>query len=140
MKYRLSKGSLIIKLEEGEGVHESISTICDESGVRMGWVHSGIGILRDFTLGYYTKEGYLKKLFGEPHELLSLSGTITLDEKVPIHLHASLANKEYGVVGGHLFSGTVTNLNEIMISRMPEDVWIGRSFNPKTEYYELDIK
>jgi len=131
---------LIIKLDDGEDVHESLTSICEEHGIRMGWVHSGIGILRDFTLGYYTREGYLKRLFNEPYELLSLSGTITLDAKVPIHLHASLASKDYQVVGGHLFGGTVTNLNEIMITQMPEEIWIGRNLNPKTDYYELDIK
>jgi len=140
MKHKSSMRTLIIKLEDGEDVHESLVKICDEHNMRMGWVHSGIGILRDFTLGYYTQEGYLKKTFEEPHELLSLSGTITLDAEIPIHLHAALANREYEVVGGHLFNAIVTNLNEILITRMPENVWIGRSLNPKTEYYELDIK
>jgi predicted DNA-binding protein with PD1-like motif len=82
----------------------------------------------------------LKKTYEEPYELLSMTGTVTLDAKVPIHLHASLASRNYEVVGGHLFGGTVTNLNEILISKMPDDVWIGRSLNPETEYYELDIR
>lgn len=129
----------MIKLDDGEEVLESLIMICDEHGLRMGWVHSGIGILRNFTLGYYTKESYIKKLFEEPHELLSLTGTVTLDAKAPIHLHASLASRNYEVVGGHLFGGTVTNLNEILISSMPDEMWIGREYNPKTEYYELDI-
>jgi predicted DNA-binding protein with PD1-like motif len=140
MKNKSAENVIIIKLDDGEDVHESILSICEKNDIRMGWIHSGIGILRDFTLGYYTKEGYLKKLFEEPYELLSLTGTVTLDAEVPVHLHASLASRNYEVVGGHLFGGTVTNLNEIFISKMPGDIWIGRTLNPVTDYYELDIK
>jgi predicted DNA-binding protein with PD1-like motif len=140
MKHKTAENVMIIKLDDGEDVHESLLSICERDGVRMGWIHSGIGILREFTLGYYTKEGYLKKLFEEPYELLSLTGTVTLDADVPIHLHASLASRNYEVIGGHLFGGTVTNLNEILISKMPDDIWIGRTLNPVTDYYELDIK
>ena len=140
MRYKSSGQTLIVKLEDGEKVPDGVVRACEVSDLRMGWVHSGIGILRDFTLGYYTRDGYIKRTFEEPYELLSLTGTVTLDAKVPIHLHASLAGSDYKVVGGHLFSGTVTNLNEILIHRMPEDVWIGRSMNPETEYYELDIR
>lgn len=140
MKHKAAENLLIIKLDDGENVHESLLSICEKNDIRMGWIHSGIGILRNFTLGYYTREGYLKKLFEEPYELLSLTGTVTLDAEVPIHLHASLASKKYEVVGGHLFGGTVTNLNEILISKLPSDIWIGRTLNPVTEYYELDIK
>lgn len=140
MKHKRTGRVLMIKLDDGEEVLESLITICNDHDLRMGWVHSGIGILRDFTLGYYTKEGYIKKLFEEPYELLSLTGTVTLEAKVPIHLHASLASRDYGVVGGHLFGGTVTNLNEILISSMPDEMWIGREYNPITEYYELDVR
>ena len=140
MKHKSAEEMLIVKLEDGEDVHSSLIEVCEEHGFRMGWIHSGIGILREFTLGYYTREGYLKRFFEDPYELLSLTGSVTLDAKIPIHLHASLASREYEVVGGHLFGGTVTNLNEILISRMPEGVRLGRNLNPKTEYYELDIQ
>jgi uncharacterized protein len=140
MKHKAADGVLIVKLDDGEDVHSSLAKICDEHDVRMGWVHSGIGILRDFTLGYYTPEGYLKSSFKEPHELLSMTGTITLDAKIQIHLHASLASREYRVVGGHLFEATVSNLNEILITKMPERIRLGRELNPRTEYYELDIR
>jgi len=140
MKHKAADNILMVKLEDGEDVHSSLITLCDRYGIRMGWVHSGIGILREFTLGYYTGEDYQKKFFREPHELISMTGTVTLDAEIPIHLHASLADREYRVVGGHLFGGKVTNLNEILISGMPEEIKLGRELNPRTNYYELDIR
>lgn len=140
MKHKAAENVLIVKLEDGEDVQSSLVTLCDKYGIRMGWVHSGIGIIREFTLGYYTGKDYKKKFFNEPHELLSLTGTITLDAKIPIHLHASVADQEYRVFGGHLFGGKVTNLNEILISKMPEEIKLDRKLNPKTNYYELDIQ
>jgi len=140
MKHKAAEDFLVIKLEEGEDVHSSLIGACESNGVRMGWVHSGIGILREFTLGYYTNDGYIKRFFEDPHELLSLTGTVTLDAEIPIHLHASLASKDYSVVGGHLFGGTVTNLNEILVSKMPKEIWLGRAPNPITNYVELDIR
>ncbi|HUV25055.1 MAG TPA: PPC domain-containing DNA-binding protein [Methanomassiliicoccales archaeon] len=140
MKHKNAENVMIIKLDDGEDVHESLLSACEKNDIRMGWVHSGIGILRNFTIGYYTRGGYLKRTFEEPYELLSLTGTVTLDAEVPIHLHASLAGRNYEVVGGHLFGGTVTNLNEILVTKMPGEIWMGRTLNPATEYYELDIK
>ncbi len=139
MKYSASEDSLVIKLEDGEDVHPSVIEICKEEGLTTGWVQSGIGILQEFTLGYFTTDGYLKQYFEEPHELLSMSGSITLNAEVPIHLHTSLSSKQYDVVGGHLFEGKVRVLNEIMIKRLPEGIKLGRKMNPKTNNYELDI-
>lgn len=140
MEHRASGDFLMIKLDDGEDVHSSLRSICEEHGFRMGWVHSGIGILRDFVLGYFTGKEYLKKRFEESHELLSMTGTVTLDADAPIHLHCSVASREYQVIGGHLFEGTVTNLNEIMIQRAPPDISLGRVYNPKTNNYELRVE
>lgn len=139
MKYSRSDEVLLIKLEDGEDVHSSLIEICDREDFRTGWVYSGIGILREFTLGYFMGREYSKKYFEEPHELLSMSGSVTLDTEVPLHLHTSLSSRQFGVVGGHLFRGTVNVLNEIMIKKLPENIRLRRTINPTTSNYELDI-
>ncbi len=139
MLYRSNDEVLVVKLEDGEKVHPSLIEVCRKHDLRVGWVTSGIGILREFTLGYFTGKEYLKKRFEEPHELLSMSGSVTLDAEVPIHLHCSVSSKEFNVFGGHLFEGVANVLNEILITRV-ENIELGRVLSPKTGYYELDIK
>ena len=139
MLYRSDGEVLIVKLEDGEDVHTSLVDVCKLHGIKYGWVYGGIGILRQFTLGYFTGTSYLKKYFEEPHELLSLSGSITLDTEIPIHLHCSLSSKEFNVFGGHLFKGTANVLCEVFIRKL-QGIELGRKLSPTTGYYELDIK
>jgi len=129
---------LLVKLEDGEDVHAKLAEICEQHDFKSGWVLGGIGILRQFTLGYFTGKEYIKRQFEEPHELLSMSGSITLDAKVPIHLHCSVSSKNFEAYGGHLFEGRANVLNEILIRRF-ERMKLGRVLNTKTGYYELDI-
>ena len=56
-------------------------------------VLSGIGMLKDFEIGYFNTETkqYETALFEKPCELISLSGNITLkDNEIFPHLHVSL--------------------------------------------------
>jgi hypothetical protein len=130
---------LIVKLEDGEDVHMSLADACRCHGMNFAWVYGGIGILREFTLGYFTGRDYIKKYFEEPHELLSLSGSVTLDTEVPIHLHCSVSSRDFNVLGGHLFKGTANVLNEVFIKRL-QGIELGRKLSPVTGYYELDMK
>ncbi len=136
---RTSEGDLLlVKLEDGEDVHARLVEVCEEHDFKCGWVLGGIGILRQFTLGYFTGKEYLKQYFEEPHELLSMSGSVTLDAKVPIHLHCSVSSKTFEAYGGHLFEGKANVLNEILV-RGFDRMKLGRVLNAKTGYYELDI-
>lgn len=85
-------------------------------------VLGGIGMLRDFELGYFDGQEYHKRTFVEPYELVALQGTVVADGPGgsvgpngadgpgghPIaHLHATLAGPDHKCVGGHLFHGLV---------------------------------
>lgn len=104
-------GSLIaIRLEAGERVHDSLIEICRREGVGGGYFLSGIGMLADPLLGWYEVEArrYHEQSFPGRHELLSLSGNISLRDGEPFaHLHAILGHTDYGCFGGHLFSAEV---------------------------------
>jgi len=139
MLHRSDGDVLIVKLEDGEDVHSSLIHACSLHNIKFGWVYGGIGILREFTLGYFIGSSYLKKYFEDPHELLSLSGSITLGAEVPLHLHCSVSSREFNVLGGHLFKGVTNVLNEVFIRRF-DRIEIGRKLSPVTGYYELDIK
>ena len=72
---------LAIRLEIGEEVHASLLEACRSHGVAGGFVHSGIGMLNDPELGFFVEKGrYEKQSFPGRHELLNLSGNVSLTQ------------------------------------------------------------
>lgn len=78
-----------------------------------GLIVSGIGMLKDFKLGFYDSDTgtYEWEEYSECMELLSLNGSITADET--IHLHAVVSGRDHIARGGHLEGGRVHNIVEI---------------------------
>ncbi|TET91568.1 MAG: DUF296 domain-containing protein [Methanomassiliicoccales archaeon] len=138
MKSSEEKNLIIAKLDDGENLFESLKEIIEKHGIKNGLVLSGIGMLRNFVLGYYDGSEYQKKEFKDPCELLSLQGSITTKGETVIHLHTSLADESRNVIGGHLFEAEVCSLNELVIRRL-DDVVLSRKLNPATGLKELQI-
>lgn len=138
MKSGEDKSLIVAKFEDGEDLFESLNTTIERYGIQSGIVLTGIGMLRNFVLGYFDGKIYQKKEFKEPCELVSLQGSITTEKETVIHLHASLAEESNNVVGGHLFQAEVCMLNEIVLRRL-NDLTFTRKENPVTGLKELDI-
>ncbi|MFQ6060847.1 MAG: PPC domain-containing DNA-binding protein [Thermoplasmata archaeon] len=133
------ENSLIIaKLDDGENLFNSLREIIRRHDVGSGLVLSGIGMFRNFVLGYFDGREYQRKRFKRPCELLSLQGSITTKGETVIHLHTSLADENRDVIGGHLFDAEVCSLNEIVIRKL-DDLVLSRKLNPETGLKELDI-
>lgn len=112
------EGSLIfIRLFPGEDVYHALNEACQKHKVETAVVLSGVGQLKQFTLGYFKEKGdYAPEEFEEAHELLSLTGIISNQgRKYNFHLHAVLGNAQKRVVGGHLIKGQVEVTNEIVL-------------------------
>ncbi|MFQ5883943.1 MAG: PPC domain-containing DNA-binding protein [Thermoplasmata archaeon] len=138
MKSGEDRNLIVAKLDDGENLFESLEEIIEKHGIRSGLVLSGIGMLRNFVLGYYDGSEYQKKEFKDPCELLSLQGSIAGEAEPAIHLHASLADESRSVIGGHLFQAEVCSLNELVLRKL-DDVILSRKLNPNTGLKELDI-
>ena len=138
MKSGEDKSLIVAKFEDGKDLFESLSTIIEKYEIESRIVLTGIGMLRNFVLGYFDGKIYQKKEFKEPCELVSLQGSITTGKETVIHLHASLAEESNNVVGGHLFQAEVCMLNEIVLRRL-NDLTLVRKENPVTGLKELDI-
>jgi predicted DNA-binding protein with PD1-like motif len=138
MKSGKDKSLIVAKLEDGEDLLGSLGAIVEEYDIRSGLVLTGIGMLRNFVLGYFDGDAYLKKEFRDPCELVSLQGSITTEGETVIHLHASLADEDNNVVGGHVFQAEVCTLNEIVLRKL-NDLSLGRKENPRTGLRELEI-
>ncbi len=136
-------GVLAIRLHDGDDFVPSLMAALDGAGVRYGAIVAGIGMLRDFEVGWLetrTHE-YRKGTFAVPHELLSLNGSVAVTDdaeaRVMPHMHASLAGPDHSVVGGHLFKATTNVLNEVFVQRL--DGPLRRRLNPATGIFELTV-
>jgi len=129
---------VLIRLEHGEDILESIKQTVKEERSTMV-VITGLGMITDFELGYFDRGNYLKKSYGEPHELLALQGTISTEGEPRVHIHATVADKEHDVFGGHLMRGKVWMSNEIGMIRLERLISI-RSIDPEKKVGILHLK
>ncbi|MFO7792157.1 MAG: DUF296 domain-containing protein [Candidatus Saliniplasma sp.] len=113
MQFEKEGNILVAKLDDGTDFFDSLTEILDSIEERCAMVISGIGMIRDFKLGYYNSETgeYEWKEYTEPMELLSVKGSFTVEGS--IHIHAEVSGPDHDVKGGHLEGGRVFNVNEI---------------------------
>ncbi len=110
---------VLVVLEQGERIVDSLLRVVEQKHIRSGFVQ-GIGAGKDFTLGYYDLERkeYVKKSFPGEYEITSLMGNVGLLNNRPIlHLHITLSDSQFRAWGGHLFEGTITGTLEVFIFR-----------------------
>ena len=122
------KGQLAaLRFEDGDDFLPLFKHALQEHGITSAVILSGIGMLRDFSIGWLGPEGYEKQEFSAPHELLSLSGTVNVkpDGSVFVHPHATLSEQNLTARGGHLFAGIVNNTLEVVLL-LPEGMTFHR--------------
>lgn len=112
--------TIILRLDQGDYVLESIRKVLEETGITDGYVVSGIGTLDYCVLHMVTTTGYppvecYPKWNDEPLELVSINGIIADGEP---HLHAVISNKDKAFAG-HLEPGCrILYLGEIVIQEI----------------------
>ena len=141
MKSASDAGSnlVMVKLDDGEDLLDSLQRVVKEHRIDSGTVLWGIGMLRDFEVGYFDGKAYHRKTFATPHELLALHGSIASRADPVFHLHVAGGNEAHGVVGGHLFKGTVNVLSEVCLARF-DRVRLGRELSPRSGLRELVVE
>lgn len=106
-----------LRLEKGEEIINTLKNFSKEKKVKGAFFY-GIGAGKNFTIGFYDleKKEYLKKEYKEEGEILSLIGNIShLEKDIFIHTHIIFSDKNFNLLGGHLFSGEITATLEIFL-------------------------
>ena len=132
MEYRRFHDTVILRIDRGEEIIAAVKTVAEQEHIRLASV-SALGATDDFTVGVYdvAAKRYDSKTFTGPHEIVSLTGTITeKDGAFYQHLHMSAGNKDCAVVGGHLNRAVVSVTCEMVIRVLSGAV--GRSPDPET--------
>jgi predicted DNA-binding protein with PD1-like motif len=99
----------LCSLDHNSEIVASITALAKALGVETGAV-TAIGALQRAEIGYYDQETheYGTIEIDHPMEIASLTGNISIRDGKPfLHAHATLADSDGNLLGGHLQSGTV---------------------------------
>ncbi len=133
-------GTIMVKLDDGDDLHSSIVRIAEKHRLHSGAIISGIGMLRDFEIGFFDGKKYQDVRTAEPMELISMLGSIAMVDGVhSIHIHAAMAGPDHRMIGGHLHTATVCVLNEIVIHKFKE-LSLTREINERSGLHELVVR
>ena len=110
MKYKQFGKKVIIRIDQGEEIVESLTQICNSLKINFGTI-TGLGAVNKVTIGLFdtkTKEYHSTELTGD-HEIAPLYGNITsMNNKPYLHLHANLCDNKHKSFGGHLNKAIVS--------------------------------
>ena len=129
MEYRVFDDTIVVRLDKGDGIAESLLAVARQAGVTLASV-SGIGATDDFEVGVFdlAKGDYERIRYGGNHEITALVGNLTTKDGAPyLHLHITCAGAGGQVVAGHLFEGRISLTAEIFLQ--PIEANIERKFD-----------
>lgn len=119
MEYALCKDTIVVRLDKGDKIAESLLEVAGRENVTLGCV-TGIGATDDFEVGVFDleKNEYARFRHTGNHEINSLMGNLTTKNGEPyIHLHITCTGCDGKVVGGHLMEGRISLTGEIFIRK-----------------------
>lgn len=125
----------VLRLNPGDDLRAGLVSAFRElqaRGCQAACVISAVGSLSRAVLRYAAETQ--ASVLDEPLELVSLSGTLSVDGP---HLHASVADARGAMRGGHVMPGcTVRTTAEIVLAPLPG--WaFHRAHDPRTGFMEL---
>jgi predicted DNA-binding protein with PD1-like motif len=106
-----------VRIDRGEELMEKLKELCGAENIRFAQV-SAIGASEHAVLGIYdlAKQEYARESVSGFCEITSLAGSITTVNEAPyIHLHATLADQQHQIHGGHVLELTVGATCEMFI-------------------------
>jgi predicted DNA-binding protein with PD1-like motif len=136
MEYHNADNGIIIRLDVDDNLKQCLRTVIEQEGITAAAI-SGVGALKEFTLGYFQPEvgEYTKTTFSDSHELTNATGVVSCQDGEPhIHLHATLAGPDHQAIGGHLHEGRIAAAGEFFLT--PFDTRIQRRHD---ESLNLDL-
>lgn len=124
MEWREMGDGYCVRLGRDEEVIEQLTAFAAERGISAGSI-LGIGAVKDVELGYYELEThtYHRKQFPADHELVNLTGNVSLVEGKPfIHAHVTIGDADYTARCGHLFRALIAVTGEFVVRPLPGTV------------------
>lgn len=117
MEYKLVDNTVLVRLDVGDEIHESIQKVAEHYNIKAAQV-SGIGAIERITVGCYDPDSkeYHTIEYEECLEMTSMQGNISQnDGKHHGHFHITLSDPKGNVYGGHLVEAYTRLTCEIFI-------------------------
>lgn len=113
MEYEVESDRIIVRLDPGDEVLDSLETLRDAEGLEHGFL-MGIGAVDKIVLGHYdvSEQAYDEELFTGQFEVTSFLGNIGPDK---IHTHIQLGTDSFESIGGHCSKAVVSGTFEIVV-------------------------
>ena len=118
LQYKQFGNTYMIRIDLGEDIIERLKKICEDEQIHLGRVEA-IGATDHAIIGVYDleKKEYYPEKINEFMEIASLNGNITAMEGKPyIHLHATLADQNHVIHGGHVLEMRVGATCEMFVT------------------------
>ena len=124
MQYRKLANTYAVRMDKGEEITEKLKELCRAENIRFAQVNA-IGASEHAVLGVFdlAKKEYEKESCSGFCEITSLTGNITNVNDAPyIHLHATLADQQHNIRGGHVLEMTVGATCEMFVRAFDSSV------------------
>jgi predicted DNA-binding protein with PD1-like motif len=132
----------ILRLHEGDDLIPSIEAAMKEAYMRNATVDFGLGSLADVEVGTLPRSGpHRRNRFEGPVELVYLAGLVVGKGSTgpySSHVHASIAQPDGLLRGGHLFSATVGTAAEVGLTAV-QDTRLKRVHDAERKLDLLDL-
>ena len=118
MDYRVFGNQIVLRVDRGEEVMETIGMLCEKEGIRLGSI-VGLGAADHLVMGLYDVENqeFSEIKLDKPLEITSIVGNITeMDGKPYLHIHVNASDAEGHAYGGHLKAVRISGTSEIFIT------------------------
>ena len=127
--------TLPLRLNPGDDLRAALDAALATHGAEAAFVVAGIGSLREARLRFAGRDE-LHQAIGDL-EILTLSGTLGAGGS---HLHASLADADGRVLGGHVAPGCIVRTTAEILLAVLDDTTFARAPDAATGYAELVIR
>ncbi len=129
----------VLRLDKGDEIIESLTNFLENNNIKTGYL-TGIGATNNIEIGLFAAENkkFVTKKFKGDYEIISLMGNISMQmNKIKLHIHITIADKELRAFGGHLYSAKISAVCEIFIKEIPEE--LNRKEDSMTGLYLFDL-
>ena len=123
------------RLTKGMDFKKSIEQYVVDKKIKSGVILSAVGCLYQVCLR--TADGVTVKTINEDHEIVSVTGTLSVDG---CHIHVSLSDRNLKTIGGHLKDNCLVNSTAEIVLAEFDELKFTREFDEGTGYKELVIK
>lgn len=124
MRYKQFENTYMIRFDLREDIVENLKKLCEDEHILLGRVEA-IGATDHAVIGVYdlAKKEYYPEEINEFMEIASLNGNITaMGGKPYIHLHATLADQNHVIHGGHVLEMRVGATCEMFVTALDGEV------------------